>query len=206
MTARLLRSKTLQGRSSLITLVLPVDQNESSLSDFISLMKEVTAHGGGADEIMGRLREPALRLASSRSWIDRRCSEGLELGRNLVHEEPDHSLAILLVKWRAGSRAPAHDHGTWTLIAGIEGEEINTLWRRKDDGSRAGFAEIEELSQVAVGPGRVLCIGERDIHTVSTPSPTLAVHIYGMNTTAIERNIFDPVGKRVSTLSIFSAG
>ncbi|HEY2107723.1 MAG TPA: cysteine dioxygenase family protein [Candidatus Binataceae bacterium] len=146
---------------------------------------------------MAALREPALRLASSRSWIDRRCAQGLEPGRNLVHEEPDHSLAIQLVKWRAGSRAPAHDHGTWALIAGIEGEEINTLWRRKDVGSRAGFAEIEELSQVAVGPGQVLLIGERDIHTVSTPAPALAVHIYGMNTEYIERNIFDPVGKTV---------
>lgn len=172
-----------------------MDQNESSLSDFISLMKAITAHGGGADEIMAGLGEPARKLASSRSWIDRRCSEGLEPGRNLVYEEPDHSLAILLVKWRAGSRAPAHDHGTWALIAGIEGEEINMLWRRKDDGSRAGFAEIEQASEVAVGPGRVLCIGERDIHTVSTPAPALAVHIYGMNTRYIERNIFDPIGK-----------
>ncbi len=159
-----------------------MDQNESSLSDFISLMKEVTAQGGGADQIMAKLREPARDLASSRSWIHRRLSAELEPGRNLVHEEPDHSLAILLVKWHAGSRARAHDHGTWALIAGVEGEEINTLWRRKDDGSRAGFAEIEEFSQVAVNPGRVLCIGERDIHTVSTPSPTLALHIYGMNT------------------------
>jgi predicted metal-dependent enzyme (double-stranded beta helix superfamily) len=174
-----------------------MDQNESSLSDFISLMKEVTAHGGAADEIMARLREPARRLASSRSWIDRRLSAGLAPGRNLVHEEPDHSLAILLVKWRAGSRAPAHDHGTWALIAGVEGEEINIRWRRKDDGSRAGFAEIEEFSQVAVGPGEILCIGEREIHTVSTPSPALALHIYGMNTASIERNIFDPVGKTV---------
>src|SRR5579863_6545588 len=171
-----------------------MDQNESSHSDFIALMKEVTAHGGGADEIMAKLREPARHLASSHAWIDGRLSEGLELGRNLVHEEPDHSLAILLVKWRAGSRAPAHDHGTWALIAGVEGEEINTLWRRKDDGSRAGFAEIEEFSRVAVGPGQVLCIGDHDIHTVSTASPALAVHIYGMNTTSIERNIFDPVG------------
>jgi predicted metal-dependent enzyme (double-stranded beta helix superfamily) len=173
-----------------------MDRNDSSLSDFISLMKQASARGGGADEIMNRLREPALRLASTRSWIDRRRAE-LEPGRNLVYEEPDHSLAILLVKWRAGSRAPAHDHGTWALIAGVEGEEINTLWRRIDDGSRAGFAEIEESSQVAVGPGQILCIREHDIHTVSTPGPALAVHMYGTNPEYIERNFFDPAGKTV---------
>jgi len=173
-----------------------VNQNDSSLSDFISVMKAVTARGGTADEIMSRLREPALRLASARSWIDGRLAN-LEPGRNLVYEEPDRSLAILLVKWRAGSRAPAHDHGTWALIAGIEGEEINTLWRRIDDGSRAGFAQIEQSSQIAVGLGQILCIGEHDIHTVSTPAPALAVHIYGSNPEYIERNIFDPVGRTV---------
>jgi len=175
-----------------------MDDSESSLSDFISLMKEVTAQTTAADEIMSRLREPARRLAASRSWLDRRLAKGLEPGRNLVREEPDHALAILLVKWDAGSRAPAHDHGgTWALIAGVEGEEINTLWRRKDDGSRAGFAEIEELSQVPVGPGKVLCIGEHEIHTVSTPSPALAVHIYGTNPQYIERNLFNPAARTV---------
>ncbi len=173
-----------------------MNQKDSALSDFIALMKEVAARGGTDDEIMRRLREPALRLASDPSWVDRRRAE-LEPGRNLVYEEPDHSLAILLVKWRAGSRAPAHDHGTWALIAGIEGEEINTLWRRVDDGSRAGFAQIEENSQVAVGAGRILCIGECDIHTVNTPGPALAVHIYGRNPEYIERNIFDPIGATV---------
>jgi predicted metal-dependent enzyme (double-stranded beta helix superfamily) len=174
-----------------------MDQNDSPLFAFIALMKEVTARERGADQIMSRLREAALRLASARSWIDRRVAKGLEAGRNLVHEEPDHSLAILLVNWRAGSRAPAHDHGTWALIAGVEGEEINTLWRRQDDGSRAGFAQIEPLAEVAVGPGQVLCIGEHDIHTVSTPNPALAVHIYGINTACIERNLFDPAARTV---------
>ena len=197
MTALPPRAKARGLRSVSTYRCLPMEQNESSLSDFISLMKEVTAQGGRPDEIMAKLREPARRLALSRSWIDRRLAMGLEPGRNLVHEEPDHSLAILLVKWRAGSRAPAHDHGTWALIAGVEGEEINTLWRRKDDGNCAGFAEIEEFSQMAVGPGQVLFIGERDIHTVRTSSPALALHIYGMNTASIERNIFDPVGKTV---------
>jgi predicted metal-dependent enzyme (double-stranded beta helix superfamily) len=175
-----------------------MDENESPLFDFINLMKEVTAQAGAADEIMSRLREPALRLAASRHWIDRRRVQGLNPGRNLVHEEPDHSLAILLVKWGAGNRAPAHDHGgTWALIAGVEGEEINTLWRRKDDGRSAGFAEIEEAAQVAVGPGRILCIGEHDVHTVSTPASALAVHIYGRNPAYIDRNVFDPAARSV---------
>ncbi len=174
-----------------------MDQNDSALSEFIALMKQVTARERDPDAIMNRLREAALRLALARSWIDRHKASGLEPGRNLVHEEPDHSLAILLVNWRAGSRAPAHDHGTWALIAGVEGEEINTLWRRQDDGSRAGFAQIEPSAEVAVGPGQVLCIGERDIHTVSTPNPALAVHIYGINTACLERNIFDPARRTV---------
>jgi predicted metal-dependent enzyme (double-stranded beta helix superfamily) len=172
-----------------------MDRNDSQLNEFISLMKQVTARGRDAAEIMNMLRAPALRLVSNRSWIERRIASGLQPGRNLVHEELDHRLAILLVKWGAGSRAPAHDHGTWALIAGVEGEEINTLWQRKDDGSRPGFAEIEQVSQVAIGAGQVLCIGERDIHTVSTPAAALAVHIYGTNPEYIERNIFDPAGK-----------
>jgi predicted metal-dependent enzyme (double-stranded beta helix superfamily) len=173
-----------------------MNRKVSALSDFIAAMKEVAARSATDDDVMSRLTQPALRLAAERSWVERRRAE-LVPGRNLVYEEPDHCLAILLVRWRAGSRAPAHDHGTWALIAGVEGEEINTLWRRVDDGSRAGFAQLEATSQVAVGPGRILRIGARDIHTVNTPHPALAVHIYGRNPEYIERNIFDPIGRTV---------
>jgi hypothetical protein len=50
---------------------------------------------------------------------------------------------------------------------------------------------------VPVGPGKVLCIGEHEIHTVSTPSPALAVHIYGTNPQYIERNLFNPAARTV---------
>lgn len=177
--------------------VISMNESDFALPDFVALMKEVTAACPGAETVLSKLREPARRLAASRSWIERRRVKGLVPGRNLIREERDHRLAIILVNWRGGSRAPAHDHGTLALIAGVEGEEINTVWRRMDDGDRAGFAEIEQVSTTAVGPGEVLCIGEREIHTVNTQKPALALHIYGINPEYIERNIFDPVARTV---------
>jgi hypothetical protein len=81
-----------------------MENDDSSLCNFIALMKQVAAQTTVADEIMRELREPAIQLASSRSWIGRCIAKGLKPGRNLIHEEEEHKLAILLVKWPPNSR------------------------------------------------------------------------------------------------------
>ena len=62
----------------------------------------------------------------------------------MLHEENDHTNAVFLLSWLPDRGTPAHDHGTWAVVAGIEGEEKETMWQRNDDGSKPGNADLEK--------------------------------------------------------------
>ena len=111
-----------------------------------------------------------------------------------LHEEVDHSLAIFVVTWLPGEETPPHDHGTWAVIAGLRGRETNHWWKRLDDGSRPGYAQIARAGKARVEEGEVIAMGARRIHSVHNDSRDVSVslHIYGMNVDHAERSKFDP--------------
>lgn len=45
--------------------------------------------------------------------------------------------------FRPGRVTPVHDHGTWAVVSGVDGEEKNTIFKRTDDGSKPGYGEIQ---------------------------------------------------------------
>jgi predicted metal-dependent enzyme (double-stranded beta helix superfamily) len=138
------------------------------------------------------------------NWLrDSMCVPGEKpgaAGTFKLHEEVDHSLAIFVVTWLPGEETPPHDHGTWAVIAGLRGRETNHWWKRLDDGSRPGYAELTRAGKARVEEGEVIAMGARRIHSVQNDSRDLSVslHIYGMHVDYTERSKFDP-GKRTSS-------
>jgi predicted metal-dependent enzyme (double-stranded beta helix superfamily) len=115
-------------------------------------------------------------------------------GVHWLHEEDDHSLAIVVVTWLPGEETPPHDHGTWAVIAGLEGRETNHFWRRLDDGSIAGYAHVERDGRQTIEYGSILAMPSRAIHSVQNDSEGVSVslHLYGMNVDFTDRRKFDP--------------
>lgn len=155
-------------------------------------------------EMLRRARELALRMAATPSaWVEERlynANPEQGFGVHILHEEPDHSLTIMAVSWLPKRGAPPHDHGTWAVLAGVEGVERNALYERIDDRATPGFAELRKVTEKAVGPGEVLCMAAGSIHAVSNDSGsiTLSLHIYGRNLQHVRRSKFDPE-KRTET-------
>jgi predicted metal-dependent enzyme (double-stranded beta helix superfamily) len=121
-------------------------------------------------------------------------------GTFMLHEEVDHSLAIFVVTWLPGEETPPHDHGTWAVVAGLRGRETNHWWKRLDDASRPGYAELERAGRARVEEGEVIAMGARRIHSVQNDSRGVSVslHIYGMNVDYTERCKFDPAARTSS--------
>lgn len=113
-----------------------------------------------------------------------------------LHEEPDHSLALFVVTWLPGDETPPHDHGTWAVIAGLEGHETNHWWRRADDGSKPGVAKVERAGSERIDPTRILALPPASIHSLHNDSDTVSVtlHLYGVNVDFTERWKYDPEG------------
>ena len=136
-------------------------------------------------------------VALSKAWLEAKhyhCDPSQGFGAHLLHEEPDHTLAIFAGAWLPGRGAPPHNHGTWAVLAGVIGAERNTLWTRRDDGALPGHAEIRRQEDRVLGSGDLLTLQPDSIHSVinDTSSVTISFHVYGKHVNHTERSQFDP--------------
>ena len=96
--------------------------------------------------------------------------------------------------YSAGRGFPPHDHGNWAVVAGVEGVETDTYWRRIDDGTREGYAKLEKGVVTRIAPGQASAMITGEIHSVvnETDETTISLHIYGKHVGFVDRSQFDP--------------
>jgi predicted metal-dependent enzyme (double-stranded beta helix superfamily) len=167
-----------------------------SLSRYVDDLREISAKTDDQDEIF-RLLTPLSRcLALDGSWVTPehyKVNPEIGYGVHLLHEEVDHSLAIMAVAWQPGAAAPPHDHGTWAVVAGVEGIERNIRYNRVDDGTQPGFARLEVKHDFNADKGDVICMKNGGIHSVQneTDSVSLSLHTYGKHFNFTDRSKYD---------------
>jgi predicted metal-dependent enzyme (double-stranded beta helix superfamily) len=167
------------------------------LRRFVEDLRTITAETQDPCVIGARVRPLARDLALAGTWLAPRhyqCDAGQGFGAHLLHEEPDHTLAIFAGAWLPGRGAPPHNHGTWAVVAGVDGAERNTFWTRVDDGSRSGRAEIRRQGERVLEPGDVVTFLPDSIHSVvnETTRVTVSLHVYGKHVNYTKRSQFDP--------------
>ena len=175
--------------------------NGYTLDAYIEDLRRITRETDDEDEILMRVGPLAARLALNKSWLEKRHYETNQeqgFGTFLLHEEPDHSLAVLVVNWLPGRGAPPHDHGTWAVVAGVEGLEKNVSYRRIDDRTRLDHAELEVRNETVAGPGDLICMKTGGIHSVQneTSGISLSLHTYGRHINHTGRSQFDLESKQ----------
>ena len=168
---------------------------KGELRSFLTELKLITAKESDDREILKRVAPLAKGMSKDRDWIEEgfyKRDETSGYGVTVLLEE--ENLYVIVVCWPPGQDVTPHDHQTWAVVAGIDGVEKNQLWRRTDDGSRPGYAEVELQSEVQVGPGDTCLMLPDDIHSVlnDTDKPTLSLHVYGKVLGDTRRNEYEP--------------
>jgi Predicted metal-dependent enzyme of the double-stranded beta helix superfamily len=145
-----------------------------------------TQMGGTPDrDRLDAVLKSLIALASHTEWwctdAYKAPDDGSRQARYVVHEDPDGQYALYLNVMTQGKNSMPHDHTTWACIAGVKGEETNLLYARRDDGSREGFALIEQVGQVDVGPGTGVALMPDDIHAIRVvdDQEVRHLHFYG---------------------------
>ncbi len=111
-----------------------------------------------------------------------------------LYKAPDGSLTVRAVVFPEGKPTPVHDHLTWGMVGVYQGVERETRYRRVDDGSREGYAEIVEIGPAEYEPGQVTAfVPPDDIHRVEAVSPvkSVSIHVYGTDIEELDRHKFD---------------
>lgn len=174
--------------------------SDKAVSEFVSELKNITANGEDPAAVIERIAPLVRKMADDISWVRPsyyQCDEEQGFGITVLNQEPDNGLFVEVICWLPGRGVAPHDHQTWGVVVGLDGEEINVDWRRLDDGSKPGFADLETAKETAVTHGAVVSFLPNDIHSVRNDGkvPSLSLHVYGNTLSAMKRSEFDPINK-----------
>jgi predicted metal-dependent enzyme (double-stranded beta helix superfamily) len=70
----------------------------------------------------------------------------------------DGQLVISLDEFPKGKRIPPHDHGVWEALAVYRGSFDHTVYERKDDGAKEGYADLAVVDDRRLAPGDVAIV------------------------------------------------
>jgi predicted metal-dependent enzyme (double-stranded beta helix superfamily) len=117
------------------------------------------------------VKDEGLRQAS-KSWPSTEGRKNL-----LFYEDPDYGFAVNGVVRIPGRKGSIHDHAhAWTAYGLLDGTESLERFRRIDDRSKEGHAELELESVTQGTPGKVDLVPPFDIHA-EQGGPTRSVAI-----------------------------
>jgi predicted metal-dependent enzyme (double-stranded beta helix superfamily) len=179
--------------------------HDYSVARFVEDVDRITRAEISAHRIVAAVKPLLARLVRQPNGLDpRHRQRGTSgYGRYMLHRAPLFN--VTAVVWGPGDNAQAHNHETWGLVGVIENEIRETRFRRRDDGSRAGFADLEVTAVLTNSAGMVSCLipPDDDIHQMDnvTARNTVEIHVYGKDLTDMNRLRFDPATRTVKTFA-----
>jgi predicted metal-dependent enzyme (double-stranded beta helix superfamily) len=132
----------------------------------------------------------------SHNWPSCRQSERAQ--NLLFYEDPDYKFVINGLIKNPRSRTQIHDHAhNWTLYGVLDGHETIERYERLDDGSKPDFADIRQMENVKVGPGKVDLVAPYQIHAEeSGDERTVAIIVRAEKAGGFLQGRYDPASKR----------
>ena len=142
-------------------------------------VREIERAGGLTRETLERIKQRLTRLAARQELFTASDFPPPEPGskRNSclyrVAEDGDHRFALYVNSSDGNYGTPAHNHTTWAVIVGVDGEELNRFYERTGEGPREkGSAVVRQGSGVAFMPD--------DYHSIHISAPLINFHMYGL--------------------------
>ena len=160
------------------------EQREQACGELIRQARAIIDADGTGDAALDKIKDLVVALANRGEALFPRGDFAMPdaQGRNhILALEGNDGMGLYLTINMPGKEAAPHDHGIWCINAAISGQELNTFYRRTDDGSRDGFATVAELHQVLVAPGQGMAMADHAIHatTVIGSEPAVGLALYG---------------------------
>jgi predicted metal-dependent enzyme (double-stranded beta helix superfamily) len=150
-----------------------------------------------------RLRPAFARLLAANGWLpdefaqpDPASGMGGGIGQYALYRAEDGSLCLFSLVVPAGASTPVHDHLAWGLVGVYRGAQLDTTYRRLDDGRNPERAALQMSARQTVQSGDfyTLLPPDGDIHYVQTVSatPSVSIHLLANDTACVWRHRFNP--------------
>ncbi len=103
-----------------------------------------------------------------------------------LSEDDDHQFALYAQLCKGGTNTPAHNHTTWAVIVGLQGQELNRLYEPDQEQG------VRETGQQMVEAGSGIAFMPEDLHSIHIDSeePVLNFHMYGLGLEQLDKRRF----------------
>jgi len=167
-----------------------------SLEQYVQDLRTITAEETDPMRITDRVAPLAKRFAQAPGWLrleHRECDPEQGFGVHLLHEEPNHDLAVFVLSWLPNRGTTPHNHKTWAVVVGMEGQEEEVNYDRLDDGSKRGYADLKRAGAQVMAVGDVARCYPEHIHSVWNVGTgvSMSLHTYGRHINYTGRSEFD---------------
>jgi predicted metal-dependent enzyme (double-stranded beta helix superfamily) len=172
-----------------------------ALPDFIQDLDRITRAESSQAKIVVAAKPLLARLVQQPDCLEPKHKKRgtTAYGRYMLHRAPLFNISSVV--WGPGDNAKAHNHDTWGLVGVLENELQETRFKRRDDGTKDGYAELEVTAVNSNKAGMVstLLAPKDDIHEMLnvTQKNTVEVHVYGKDLANMPRLQFDVATRSV---------
>jgi predicted metal-dependent enzyme (double-stranded beta helix superfamily)/predicted enzyme related to lactoylglutathione lyase len=170
---------------------------------FIAEVEQVVAKGDDRRDTMARLKPGFAALLADPSWLhpDFRRPVAGKFVQYAIYRAADATLSLMAMVVPPGVATPVHDHRAWGLVGVYQGRQREKVYRRVDDGSQPGFADLVQVAENILTPGEITTLlpPEGDIHMIETISaePSISIHLLGNDIGCEQRHRYDVEQKTV---------
>lgn len=168
---------------------------EPVLEAYVREVRAALGVGGPLEPLLQRITAALRPVLADRAWL---AARGLprpgEPRYYLLYEDPDYGFVVTLMHHAARHQGTVHDHGSmWTVYGVYAGEEVIYRYERVDDGSRPGYAEVQQTARLVAGPGTVDYVLPYAIHNEVNESaaPSFAVIVRSENAGRVLQSRYD---------------
>lgn len=144
------------------------------------------------------LRQLVRKLVLNSYWLQTQrpdSSPNAETAILNLYDEIGYPLTVQVETLVPGAKSSIHNHGTWGVVAVLQGEEKNSFWQRLPEPELPD--KIEQLSEKTLAYGDVISFTPGAIHSIQAISqePLVTFNLYGETYSKL-RFEFDPITHR----------
>ena len=131
-------------------------------------------------------------LLQEDDFIAEHCGTGAEQGAHVLYEDPALGFQVLAHVMNRARKGGPHDHGvSWAIYGQAIGHTDMTEYRRLDDGSADGKADIEIDRDYRLERGQAGIFDDGKIHSINYPDGARFIRVTGCDLSTIPRGRYD---------------
>jgi len=175
----------------------------SEIRALIDETRRLTGSLSDASARVDALKPAFARLLAADGWLPREYASpdytsgmGSGIGQYALYRAENGSLTLFSLVIPVGAETPVHDHLAWGLVGVYRGRQLETVYRRVDDGADETRAVLEVSRTRGMDQGEFYALLPPldDIHYVKTVSdvPSVSIHLLANDTACVWRHRFEP--------------